>query len=86
VDLPVLTGVANVSLAALDAIDHSVIATLGTSAPLNSYSFDAFKGYSGGDFSSVNSLSHRVTYKWAVRMRLDALYYLCSKLGSKLIF
>jgi hypothetical protein len=26
------------------------------------------------------------TKKWAVRMRLDASYNLCSKLGSKLIF
>ena len=40
------TGAANVSLAVVDAFNHSIIDTLWTSDPLNKYSFDAFKGYS----------------------------------------
>lgn len=40
------TGPANVSLAVVDAFNHTVLATLGTSPPLNNWSYDAFKGYS----------------------------------------
>ena len=42
----VCTGPANVSLAVVDAFNHTVLATLGTSPPLDRWSYDAFKGYS----------------------------------------
>ena len=40
------TGAANVSLALVDAFNHSIIETLWSSPALDQYSFDAFKGYS----------------------------------------
>jgi len=40
------SGAANVSLAVVDAFNHSVIATLWESLPLNNASYDRFNGYS----------------------------------------
>ena len=40
------TNAANLSLAIVDAFNHTIIQTIWTSQPLNKYSYDGFKGYS----------------------------------------